>query len=196
MSVIKSRNNCLNVFSVDICTNILSFLSYKRVLRASCVNKVFDEASKKVQLFELFYKKKFPNLLFSNILIPHQNEKKNNKKITKKSKNIANIDGENKEENLEINEVFMKNTCNNCNFNNTKKKILCQDYPINSNNNNQIIIHNWKALFKEKMIHYHKLQVLNTNNSKKSTHNLCPYVGCYTITKTALQYKKHLNSHS
>jgi hypothetical protein len=45
------------------------------------VSKVFDEASKKASLFELFYKKKFPNLLFLNILNPQLQ-----KKILKKKK--------------------------------------------------------------------------------------------------------------
>jgi hypothetical protein len=84
-------------------------------------------------------------------------------------------------------------------MNNINEKSICQDYPINlnNNNNNEIIIHNWKSLFKEKLIHYHKLQVFNSNKTNKSSNHyqLCPYVGCITITRTDIQYKKHLLSH-
>jgi hypothetical protein len=56
----------LDSFSNDVLIQILSYLSFKRVCYMGYVSSRFLNASKEEVLWELLYKRKFPNLAFAN----------------------------------------------------------------------------------------------------------------------------------
>ena len=58
----------LDVFSNDILIQVLSYLSFKRVCYMGYVSKRLLNASKEEVLWEAIYKRKFPNLVFPNIM--------------------------------------------------------------------------------------------------------------------------------
>ena len=157
----KSKSNCsrLDGFSCDLVSEILSYLSFKRVCRMALVSTRFLKASKALALWETLYLQKFPDVLWS-----------------------IGPDAVKEQEMVEPGE------CLHC-CRVTQRQRPSSTTSANGNKycNNPMLQHQWPVLFRDKAIAARKVRLAASNRRPQKGNyksRVCPYLGCVFVLRS------------